>query len=416
MPETLMLTPAVGNAATGSRPAEIDLLLSCARTHITPEIADRIRAAVKKDINWIALIRLAMRHEVMPLLYRGLQQVCAEATPPHILAPLRTRYEEQAAQSRRRTAELLRILTAFKSSGVFAVPYKGPALAQRLYGDLALREFGDLDIMVRDSDVPKAQEVIRGQGYEFATPADAENLPEYIRTNRELQFFLRGVSQSETTQVELQWRFAIRSACIAHDPDRFLQRIETLTLAGAEVPSLPLETYLLILSLHATKHKWKELKLICDIAEILRCPDLDWDYVLNEAHDLGLRRMLAVGVLLAEDPLETAVSPKVIRGLKIDSTARSLAAEVRDGLFEEHDKTWLNTADFPFQFKIRERLRDRANMLRRNLPEKLTPDERDRLFLPLPASLAPIYYLVRPVRWAWEKINIVQGDERQPER
>ena len=29
------------------------------------------------------------------------------------------------------------------------------------------------------------------------------------------------------------------------------------------------------------------------IAEILRRTDLDWDYVLNEAHDLGLKRMLA---------------------------------------------------------------------------------------------------------------------------
>src|ERR1700733_14674971 len=165
MPETLTLTPTAGAIGASSRPVEIALLLACARTHITPEIADRITALVQENVNWIALIRLAMRHEVMPLLYRGLQQTCAEATPSQILAPLRRRYEDQAAQSRRHTAELLRILPAFKSSGVFAVPYKGPALAQRLYGDLALREFGDLDIMVRDRDVPKAQEVIRGLGY-----------------------------------------------------------------------------------------------------------------------------------------------------------------------------------------------------------------------------------------------------------
>src|ERR1700691_1503518 len=114
MPE--LLTPTAVSTGAGSRPAEIDLLLACTRIHITPEIAERITALVKKNVNWIALIRLAMRHDVMPLLYRGLQQVCPEAMPPHILAPLRTRYEDQAAQSGRHTAELLRILPVFKSS------------------------------------------------------------------------------------------------------------------------------------------------------------------------------------------------------------------------------------------------------------------------------------------------------------
>ena len=169
-------------------------------------------------------------------------------------------------------------------------------------------------------------------------------------------------------------------------------------LAGAQVRSLPLEVYFLILSLHATKHKWRQLKFICDIAEILGRGDLDWRYVLREAGDLGLKRMLAVGALLAEDPLEVVVPTEFLQGLKIDRTARSLAAQVRRSLFEEPDKAWHGQADFPFQVKIRERFRDRASMLYRNLPSKLAPDERDRRFLPMPEFLSSMYYLSR-----WEK-------------
>ena len=153
----------------------------------------------------------------------------------------------------------------------------------------------------------------------------------------------------------------MRLACVRHDPERFLQRLETIWLAGAQVPSLPLEDYFLILSLHATKHKWKQLKLICDIAEILGHPDLDWKYVLREADYLGLKRMLAVGALLAEDPLDAALPAELARGLKIDRTARAMADQVRRGFFEEPIRlAWQRSADFPFQFKIRERLRDRA--------------------------------------------------------
>src|SRR5208283_4977577 len=117
-------------------------------------------------------------------------------------------------------------------------------------------------------------------------------------------------------------------------------------------------------------------KLICDIAEILAHCDLDWRYVLREADDQGLKRMLAVGALLAEDSLEVVIPAELARGLEIDRTTRALAAQVGRSLFEEPDEDWRAHADFYFQLKIRERLRDRASMLCRNLPYKLTPDER----------------------------------------
>ena len=395
MPESL-----VRSLNARSQP-EVDLLLSCARTQITPEVSGRIRVLVERGVDWIALIRLAMRHEVMPLLYRNLQQVCPDSVPEDILRALRTRYDLQAARARRHAEELMRILPQLRDHRILAVPYKGPALAQRLYGDLSLREFGDLDIMVLERDVPQAQDLIRCLGYEFACLKDTSKLAEYIRTNRELSFYHR----SEGTRLELHWRFALRLACVKQDPERFLDRLELVSLSGAQTPSLPLETYFLVLSLHATKHKWRQLKLICDIAEILKQGDVDWKYVLREADALGIKRMLAVGALLAEDPLEVVLPAELAQGLEIDRAAQALAAEVRRSLFEEPDKAWHEQADFPFQVKIRERLQDRATMWYRNLPAKLAPDERDRRFLPMPAFLHSLYFLVRPLRWAWERRN-----------
>ena len=385
--------------------SEVELLLCCARTQITPEISDRIRDLVQNGIDWFELIQLAMRQEIMPLLYRNLQQVCPNSVPESILGALQTRYDLRAAEARRRAEELTRILPLLEENGVIAIPYKGPTLAQILYGDLALREFGDLDLMVLECDVPRAQELIRRFGYEFAPlfghQEDPDKLAEDVRTNREMRFHHR----SDGTRLELQWRFALQLACVKQDPVRFLQRLEVIWLAGAQVPSLPLEVYFLILSLHGTKHKWRQLKLICDIAEILRSGNVDWKYVLREADDLGLNRMLAVGTLLARDLLEAVVPPELAEGLKFDRAAKALAEEVQCSLFEEPDETWVDQADFPFQLKIRERLRDKATMLYRNLPFKLAPNKLDRKFLAIPEPLAPLYFLVRPVRLAWEKMT-----------
>jgi len=385
---------------------EAGLLLACARTQVTPEIADRIQAAVRKGIDWLALIRLAMRHDVMPLLYRNLQQVCPNSVPKNILEPLRARYEGQAVQARRHTEELVRVVSLMEADGIFVVPYKGPALAQRLYGDLALREFGDLDIIIRGRDVQKAQNLILSSGYDFAPLfghlEHGDTLAVEVRKGHEVRYYH---GSDHTRRIELHWRFAMPLACVKDDPERFFQRIERIGLAGKQVSSLSLEVYFLILCLHATKHKWRQLKLICDIAEILRRTDIDWNYVLREADDLGLKRMLAVGALLAEDLLDVVVPAPLAHGLQFDRMARALAAEVRLSFFEEPDKDWLDQAHFSFQVKIRERFRDRATMLCRNLPAKLSPDERDRDFLPMPDSFSSMYFLVRPVRWAWEKMN-----------
>jgi len=388
-----------------SRP-EVDLLLCCARTELTPEISNRIRRLMRGQVDWIQLIRLALCHDVMPLLHRNLQQLCPDSVPEDVLGAVRAHCQSQSARARRLAEELVQILALFEKEGILAVPYKGPALAQRLYGDLSLRDFNDLDIVVTERDVPRAQELIRRFGFELLYLKGIGKLAEHMRTSPGCELHFR---RSDGTLLELHWRFAMRLACVRHDPNRFLERFETVSLVGAEIRSLPLESYFLVLSIHATKHKWKLLKLICDIAEILRHTDLDWRYARAQADDLGLRRMTEVGVLLARDVLDATVPAELDRTLKIDRTTRALAGEVRRSLFNEPDETWPHGAEFPFQVKIRERLRDKANMLRRNLLPKLKPDERDRYFLPMPEVFSPLYYLVRPVRWTSEKLGLGPG-------
>jgi hypothetical protein len=373
---------------------EADLLFSTARVRMTAEMADRIRATVRKEVNWIYLIKLALRHETTALLYWNLQRICPESVPASVLEPLAARYQAGAAEARQRAEELVRILGALKDRGIFALAYKGLILGQRLYGSLSLREFSessDLDILVRQCDLAKAQDVVLSQGYR-----------EYARTQDELMFCRK---HGGARLLELHWRFMLQSARVQGDPERMLKRFETVPLAGATVQSLPLEVYFLVLCLHATKHKWAELKLICDIAEILGSNDVDWNYVVREAEDLGLKRMLAVGVFLAEDPLEVEAPARLKRRLKIDRVARALAEECRQGLLQEPDETTGNH-DLRFLFKVRERLHDRTSIfLWEWLWPKTMPDERDRSFAPIPASLSALYYFVRPMRLAWEKIS-----------
>lgn len=381
MPET------VAPSLIRTTPAEAQLLFCTARVRMTPEIADRIRTAIRGEVNWINVIRLAMQHETTALLYSNLVRVCGDGVPAGILEPLAERFQAQTKEAQHRAQELVRILDALEGRGILAVAYKGLVLSQRLYGDLSLREFSegsDLDIMIYRRDLLKAQEVIRSQGYRLWFMHESK-LRQYAWIYRELHFCREHGGER---MLELHWRFVNRTARISGDPRRFLKRFEMVRLAGTSVRSLPLEVYFLVLSLHATKHKWRKLKLICDIAEILGSQEVDWKHVVREAEHLGLRRTLAVGVLLAEDPLEAVAPATLLRGLKIDGMARRLAAECREELLREPDENWRKEVEYKFLLETRERLRDRARMLFWNrLIPKVTP------------------MVIRPaLRMAWDKI------------
>ncbi len=380
--------------------AEMELLLCCARTRSTPEISKRIREVARQEIDWFQFIRLALRHDTLSLVYWNLQRICPDIVPSGVLEPLRARHEAEAAEGQRLAEELVSILGFLNWLGIPALPFKGPALAVRFYGGLSLRGFGDLDIMISERDALRARRFLIDRGYVPGSVGTGE-LSQFLRENHELLLY----RADGKVRVDLHWRFTSRTACLVGDPERFLQNLETISLAGEEVQSLRPETYLLVLSMHAAKHRWVQLKFICDIAEVLGVPDLDWHYVLKEADELGLRRVLGTAVLLARGLLGAAVPQRLAQELEMDRSAKALAAQVYNRLFEEPGERWGLKGGITCQLEIRERFRDRTRIFLRYFLQKLKPNERDRWFLPIPRFLSVGYYVVRPVRLALEKIG-----------
>jgi hypothetical protein len=387
----------IRNGVTG---AEVELLLCCARTRTNPEILQRIREAAQKEIDWVQFIRLTLRHDMLPLTYRNLKRCCPDIVPSGVLEPLGERHEVEVAEGRLLAKELASILGLLESDGIQAVPYKGPALAVKLYGSLSLRAFGDLDILVGERDVLRARHLLIDRGYAPERVHTGE-LNQFLREHHEMLFY----RVDEKVRLDLHWRFTNRSACLAGDPERFLQHLETVSIAGKRVRSLGLETYLLVLSLHAAKHQWVQLKLIGDIAEIMAAPELDWRHVAQEADALGLKRVVGTGLLLAQGLLGAAVPAKLARDLKIDRTAKTLAAKACAELFVEPGEGWGLKAGIASQIALRERLGDKVRIFLRHFLHKLEPNERDHWFLPMPRALSAAYYVVRPVRLALERMS-----------
>lgn len=386
---TQVLDPGRSRLADGR--TEVELLVTCARARLDATRTERVKELLAKDIDWEYLLRLANRHGLQPLLHWHLNSVGAESVPQPHLQSLRIAFQRVSALNIFLTHELQRLLSLFASNNVRAVPYKGPALAFQLYGNVALRQFGDLDILVHPLDLLRARDLLLTEDYAQLPPLTNGQQAVLLRTQCNLPF----TRDRNRMIVELHWSVSAPRFARPFETDDFWARLKDGQLEDISIKVPAPEDLLLALCIHGSKHLWERFAWICDIAGLIESqPDLNWKQLVTQARATGSERMLFLGLYLAVDLLDARPPAEVEEVLKDDPVVAELATDIVRYLFTPDLTPSGMTGYFLFQLKARRRLRDKFNYLR----FALTPTEEDLVRLRLPAPLTFIYYLVRPVR------------------
>jgi hypothetical protein len=371
--------------------ASCELLRSIARSCS----AEQLRLLADKVVNWDSLLELAEEHGVLSMLFLRLADM-GQAVPPFVRKRLRTEYDRNMFHSLANVAELIAVLKALEDEMIPAMPFKGVVLGASIYHDLTTRPAGDLDLLIHYRDLVRATAVVLERGYELKTPACADGTPaqlDYYEYHFE--------RQADGRVLELRWRLELTVPRFKRNlaMDWVWPRRQTAMLAGAEVPNMSPEITLLMLCMHGSKHVWSRLIWICDVAQLLASsPGLDWNEITSEAKKVGLRRSLALGVLLAHRVAGATVSQIVLQRFEADTSARLLAQQIQENLFDAPGRT--PSGPLPYSIQLLD-FRDRVGLLLST--NFLRPNERDRAAFPLPKSLHALYYLIRPVRIFWDR-------------
>ena len=378
---------------------EGQVLLACARRALGPQERERLREQAAGPLDWELLLRAAEAQGVEPLLCWHLSESAAEAVPGALRERLKARFALHARSNLLLAGELTRILGRLEAAGIPALAYKGPVLAQMLYGNLALREFSDLDILLGREDVAAAQAALLESGYRPATELSPQQQAAWLRSNCELGL----VSRDGAILLELHWRIAPRYFSAEPAVSDLLARAQPVPVGGALLRTLGAEDLLLALSLHAAKHAWRGLGWLCDIGELLRAyPGLDWTAVEGRAQKLGLRRLLDLPLHLANQalgaPLPAEARARVAADMEVAAMAREILARP---LLESPGAEW-SLADHRFLLRARERRGDRLRYL---LRLAVTPGSAEWQSVRLPGFLFPLYPAVRLARLAGKSVR-----------
>ncbi len=296
------------------------------------------------------------------------------------------------------TSGMHRIVRAFNQRGIPLLAYKGPALAQTLYGDVARRQFSDLDFLVAPKHVPQAKQALRELGYtpDLRLPEWQEKA--YIREGYEFAFN----HERGRNLLELHWQILPRFYAVSFDVDRLFAKSTEISIAGLPARTLSIQDSLLVLCVHAAKHQWSRLSMLRDVAEMAKHEEIDWPKLHATATSMGIARIVATSFLLANRLLEAPLPPFPVPNF---SGEKSLSQTIRflvSGTDSEIDspkyfRSWLG---------LRERWRDRIAFLWRLA---ITPGIGEWQAVRLPESLAHFYFLARVWRLlgkAWNQIGL----------
>jgi hypothetical protein len=175
--------PDLFSLASRNLAVEWPLLLECCAPRVDTK---RIQALTAENPDWRLLLDLADEHGVISQLHTGLISCGAGTVPEEIQKSLQERHRAQLLSTLSFTAELIRVLGVLRTAKVETLVVKGPVLSVRAYGDAGLRQYVDLDLLVRGSDLLSATKAMVGAGYVSDVPwgaIEAGKIPgEYLFT------------------------------------------------------------------------------------------------------------------------------------------------------------------------------------------------------------------------------------------
>lgn len=371
---------------------EKQLLVSSARTHIALEVAKRIREIVAEPLDWDFVLSEATENSVAPLLEMNLRALVPDVAPAAAMERLKITCRANTVRCLFLAAELHKILELFRAAGIVAIPYKGPVLAEQAYGNLSLRDFDDLDIILPQTDLQKAHEVMLGLGYQARFP--------WILTKNSKTALVPGEynyrDEKRRAVVELHTELTLRHFPVTPDVDRFAQRLVNVVVAGQGAPTFAPEDLLPVLCVHGSKDFWERISWIADVAELVqRQRDLDWDRALRTAESLRVERMLYLGLALANDLLQAPMPEEIRKRVRGDGEALSVAREVEERTLSRN----LSGVSAGRRMRFRRRMvRGMLTGWRYSLRLAVIPAEEDWEMVQLPGLLAPLYLVLRPLR------------------
>lgn len=228
-------------------------------------------------VDWGGFKQMLVSHELFSLLYpqiKGQQDI-----PEKTRGFLKDNYYASLVRCQNIWREFLRISSAFTQEGIPLVPIKGVAFLEDLYVDNPVRPMTDIDLLIKEQDYQKAEQLFFGLGYH----KESYSLKEEYWRKKGYHVTFHYSERGKKPPVELHWSLDYKRKKKNLFPELW-ERVREVDFASRKITFLSPEDNFLSLALHNRRYgNTLSLKNVFDAALILvkYSQAFDWGYVLR---------------------------------------------------------------------------------------------------------------------------------------
>jgi hypothetical protein len=307
----------------------------------------------------------------------------------------------QAHHSLAMAAEAARLQRLFNDAGVPVLFLKGASLAALAYGNIALRESKDTDLIVSPENLRPATAIVESAGYYRIEPptgiTDAQ-LQQMIPLRRDFGY----TNEVTRHQLELHWRLCLNPYLMDEATIISSSRVVQLN-STVGLRTLGTEDLFTYLCVHGALHWWYQLRWLADIAALLSAlPAESAERLYREATTRGAGRAAAQALLLCRDLLHTPLPSHLIIELGRTPRVRWLQETALGAMTSGRDER--RPLDVPFgtlRGSLSALLLGQSWRYRFTELRNLLTNQADMLLVPLPKRLRFLYPVLRLPFWIW---------------
>lgn len=357
-------------------------------------------------VNWSTVLERVAMHGLVPQIHKSVEAGMVRDVPKLGRHQLKKLFLANAVRNLLLARELASTIEILERAGIHSIALKGPVLGAFAFGDIMMRQSGDIDILVDVSDFGAAKEALVAERYQLAS-GKLQRPPAPMFLNRVRQECL--ISPSGNI-VDLQFDLLPIAFPAVATVKELIDRSQLVVANKFSFRTLGLEDLLVYLCIHGSKHGWVSLRWIVDVAQLLvRHPDVDWDKALGLSENKSVRRMFVLGLRLASFLAPLQLPEEVVEMIKLDSTARRMTQAIMKRVPNLDGPSVPLFNDWFLPIAALRGFSERAKYL---LDRSLHPTVHDWNLIPLPSVLYPLYFLVRPIRLCLEQGGRLLGPRK----
>jgi len=254
-----------------------------------------------------------------------------------------------------------------------------------------------LDILIHERDFERMYDILIKNGYVPEYSVNSRTRKKLATIRKDLRFSGHGLI------LEVHWKITERRLSIPLSMGEFWKRSDRIQLNDRLLGTLLPEDSVILLCIHGTKHFWNEIKWLADLIHIIENhPNLKWQQIFSQAEKVGMRKILILGLFLAQEYGGNNFFREGKNLFVSDSHLHHHTNSIKNNFFCQTDRVIFFTPPI-FYLQRRERIIDSVKFGFFFFTDNvLMPNERDFKIISLPESLFPLYLFIRQFRIIFE--------------